>query len=175
MNRLSSASTARKGSARVAVPQPMARIGTHPESEIVLAGPVVAKRAIYLHATADGIYALNLDLEDAKLDERGRWLTDTEPLVVGPFRLTVRAASGRIAPPTMADLVAPLTGSLPIPVVGVYCGRLLKDQTPISVPAQHPGPAAAVFATAARPQGVVISLRLILAQVPTMVHRFIEQ
>jgi FHA domain-containing protein len=117
-----------EGEREIVVARPMARIGSHPDSEIVLAGPGIAKRAIYLHATPDGVYALNLDLEHAQRNERGRWLTGTEPLIVGPYRLAVRAASGRMARPSIADLVASRGAPSSTPVVNIFCERRLKDK-----------------------------------------------
>jgi FHA domain len=130
------------GERDVVVPGPLARIGAHPDSQIVLQGPGIAQRALYLHATPNGIYALNLDLEDTPLDRRGQWITDDRPLLVGMYRLTVRAASGIVAAPTLPDLVASNSAQPPIPVVAIYCGKLLKDRrrfrSPLSLLGRRP-------------------------------------
>jgi hypothetical protein len=117
-----------EGSREVLVPAPLARIGAHPESDVVLSGVGVAKRALYLHATSVGLYVLNLDLEDANLEQRGRWLRPTEVLTIGEFRLRARTQSALAAPAGLAELVARGSSPPPVPVLDVYCGRLLKDK-----------------------------------------------
>lgn len=116
------------GPREVLVPAPLARIGSHTESDVVLAGDGVAKRALYLHATAEGLYSLDLDLKEGNLDERGRWLRPEDVLVVGPYRVSARTSRGLRAPPGADNLVA--RGSLvpPLPVLNIFCGRLLKDK-----------------------------------------------
>jgi FHA domain len=116
------------GRHELVVPAPLARIGAHPKSDVVLTGDGVAKRAFYLHATSTGLYALSLDLENIDLQERGRWLRPSDVLVVGPYRLTARLASGLVAPLELAELVARGNAQPPLPVLDIYCGRLLKDK-----------------------------------------------
>jgi FHA domain len=130
-----------EGEREVVVEQPYAQVGAHSQSQVVLSGPGVGKRALLLLATEHGIYVLNLDMEDATLEERGRWLNDTDSLLVGPYRLTVRAASGQSPRQQVPDLVA-VKSRLPIPVVHVYCDRLLKDRRrfrhPLSIVGRRP-------------------------------------
>jgi hypothetical protein len=111
------------------VPRPFARIGSHSDSEIVLTGGGVAPRALYLHATADGLFCLDLDVEDTVLETRGRWLDRQDTARVGPYLLNARLASGR----TLDDPLPPspvIWGSsgVPLPVLNVHCQRLLKDK-----------------------------------------------
>lgn len=116
------------GSREVQIAAPLARIGAHPESDVVLTGEGVAKRALYLHATSEGLYSLNLDLEETILDERGRWLTSADVLVVGPYRLRARTVRGTQSQAGSVSLVARGSTLPPLPVLNIYCGRLLKDK-----------------------------------------------
>jgi hypothetical protein len=117
-----------EGPREVLVPAPLARIGSHTQSDVVLAGDGVAKRALYLHATAEGLYSLDLDLTEGNLDERGRWLRPDDVLAVGPYRISARTCRGLWAPTGADNLVT--RGSLlpPLPVLNIFCGRLLKDK-----------------------------------------------
>jgi hypothetical protein len=116
------------GLRELVVSAPLARIGAHPQSDVVLSGEGVAKRAFYLHATSSGLYALSLDLQNIDLQERGRWLRPEDVLAVGPYHLTARLASGRAAQPGLQGLVKRGSIEPPLPVLDIYCGRLLKDK-----------------------------------------------
>jgi hypothetical protein len=116
------------GTREIHVPKPYARIGWHPDSEIVLQGAHVAKRALYLHATPEGVFALNLDREEAPLDHHGRWVGSQEVLALGDFRLRVRLASGDRETVPDSDPVRWGSASPPLPVVRIFCGPLLKDK-----------------------------------------------
>jgi len=117
-----------QGTREIHVPKPYARIGWHPDSEIVLQGAHVAKRALYLHATPEGVFALNLDREEAPLDHHGRWVGSQEVLALGDFRLKVRLASGDRETVPDSDPVRWGSASPPLPVVRIFCGPLLKDK-----------------------------------------------
>lgn len=117
-----------QGTREIHVPKPYARIGWHPDSEIMLQGAHVAKRALYLHATPEGVYALNLDREEAPLDQHGRWIGPQDVLAVGDFRLKVRLVSGGPANVPDADPVRWGSVPPPLPVVRIFCGPLLKDK-----------------------------------------------
>jgi len=117
-----------EGQREIRVPAPLARIGAHPESDIVLIGAGVAKRAFYLHATSAGIYCLSLDIEEGNLEERARWLNPQDALTVGPYRLTARTQGALIAPPERVGLVLRGSSPPPLPVLNIYCGNLLKDK-----------------------------------------------
>ena len=111
------------------IDKPFARVGSHPNSEVVLDDPGVAKRALYLHATSDGVFCLDLDIEDSVAQKRGRWMLPHDVVQLGPYSLSVRLASGAAAadhPP--ASPVAWGSAGLPLPVINVHCQRLLKDK-----------------------------------------------
>ena len=117
-----------EGRREFVVPRPFARVGAHPASEIVLSGPGIAKRSHYLHATGDGLYCLDLDVEDADAENRGRWLAADDVLQVGPYQLTVRCASASQDRPQLPPPTARGSAAAPLPVVNVHCQRLLKDK-----------------------------------------------
>jgi len=121
--------TGPEGRRELVVPRPFARIGGHPDSEVALTGPGVAKRALYLHATREGLFCLDLDAEDAVIEKRGRWLGPDDVMQVGTHTLTARIASH---PPPSADPppspVAWGSATVPLPVLNVHCKRLLKDK-----------------------------------------------
>src|SRR5687768_9766129 len=72
------------------IDKPFARVGSHPDSEVVLDDPGVAKRALYLHATSDGVFCLDLDIEDSVAQKRGRWMLPEDAIQLGPYTLSVR-------------------------------------------------------------------------------------
>ncbi len=117
------------GVRELVVAKPFARVGGHPDSEVVLDAPGVAKRALYLHATCDGVFCLDLDMEDSVAQKRGRWLREDEAVRVGPYALTARLASaaGRGGSPPPSP-VAWGSAGVPLPVINVHCQRLLKDK-----------------------------------------------
>lgn len=118
-----------EGRREFVVPRPFARIGSHPDSEVVLTGPGVAKRALYVHATDEGLFCLDLDVEDAVLEKRGRWLERHDTVHVGPYLLSARLASGApLAVPQPPSPVAWGSAGVPLPVMNVHCQRLLKDK-----------------------------------------------
>src|SRR5262249_8261038 len=118
------------GCREVVVPGPLARIGAHPSSEVILTGEGVPQRVFYLHATADGIYCLNLDIEEGSLEDRGRWLASSETLTVGPYRLRVRRESDAesAACPALPGPVAWGSATAPLPVMNIFCSKILKDK-----------------------------------------------
>jgi hypothetical protein len=117
------------GPTEVALSQPYARIGSHLQSDVVLDDPSVAKRALYLHASEAGLYCLNLDVPEASAEAVDRWLAPDDVVEVGPYRLRARLASGMsTSHPSRVRLVERGTAGVPIPVLNVFCDRLLKDK-----------------------------------------------
>jgi hypothetical protein len=116
-----------EGPRDVVVDQPYAHVGYNPRAEVVLEGSGVRKRALFLLATKIGVYALNLDRQEAPLDEPGRWITSAEPIAVGPYQLTISLASGKLATPGLPGL-ADARAALPIPVLHIFGGGVLKDR-----------------------------------------------
>ena len=63
--------------------QPFARIGAHPKADIRLPDETRSLRALYLHATEEGIFCLNLD-PTAGPRSTTRWLGPGRSAQVGP-------------------------------------------------------------------------------------------
>ena len=117
------------GRSVVSPDKPFARIGRHPDSDIVIPDSTVALRSHYLHATRDGVYCLFLDVAGSRPDEKGRWLEPGEEIAVGHYRMRaslVTAEQGEVLPEY--DLAAWGSALPPLPVMLVYCGELLKDK-----------------------------------------------
>jgi Protein kinase domain/FHA domain len=116
-----------QGPRKLTVARPFARVGSHPNSEIVL-GEEVGERAYYLHGAAGGIYALRLDPDRESTDDRGRWLGVAEPITLGPYRLTARLKSQGVAPPNLPSLIAAGSADLPLPVLNVLSGSEFHEK-----------------------------------------------
>jgi hypothetical protein len=109
--------------------QPFARVGSHPSSEVVLEGGSIAARALYLHATPDGVFCLFLDVSAAGAEHKGRWLAPDEEITVGPYQLRASLLTAEAGDRVPTDGLA-VWGSAPrpLPVLMIYCGDLLKDK-----------------------------------------------
>lgn len=71
---------------------PFARVGSHPDSDIILPG--IAKRLLYLHATVAGVYCLDLrEHAAAKSEQSGRWIRGEASITVEGYSLNVRLKS----------------------------------------------------------------------------------
>lgn len=69
------------------VDKPFARVGGEAASEVVLPGEGIPLRSLYLHATDDGVYCLNLDpRQDGDSAPHG-WLNGSSPVCVGQYLL----------------------------------------------------------------------------------------
>lgn len=121
------------GEQEISLDQPFALIGSHARAHIVLSGPEVRKRALLLVAIEGGIYVAYLDVEQADPDARGRWLTDGEAIQLGPYTLHARLASGQALQLPSAH-PQNQRSPVPIPVLHIYCGALLKDRRRVRYP-----------------------------------------
>lgn len=118
-----------EGRREIVIPRPFARVGGHPDSEIPLAGPGVAKRAQYLHATREGLFCLDLDVEDGAAEKRGRWLAPDDVIRIGSYAFSARVASNplpSLEPPAL--LFAAGSAPAPYPILNVHCQKILKDK-----------------------------------------------
>lgn len=116
-----------EGEREVVVDHPFALVGYGAQSDVVLVGPGVRKRALFLLATKVGVYALNLDRAEAPVDEHGAWLSSDDEIVIGPYRLRVRLERGELSKPAIADLIE-ARNPLPIPVLHIFGEGVLKDR-----------------------------------------------
>lgn len=117
----------------ISLAQPFARVGSHPDSEVLLEGKAIPTRCLYLHATPAGVFCLFLDLHagdgDADPHQKGRWLAPDEDLTIGPYRLRASLLTAEAGDAVSTDGLA-VWGSAPrpLPVLMVYVGDLLKDK-----------------------------------------------
>ena len=96
----------------VVTEKPFARIGRHQESEVVLNGKNVAKRHLYLHATPNGIYCVNLAKSHAKEKHVGEWINSESPIKVGPYKITVKLIHPRDPIHESTNIVVDTSSSL---------------------------------------------------------------
>lgn len=68
----------------VTLDRPFARIGSHPNSDVVLPG--APKRAIYLHATSEGLFCRRFDFENER-QPLSMWVLSGQPVEVGGYRV----------------------------------------------------------------------------------------
>ncbi len=117
------------GESVVTLDRPFARVGSHPCADVVIADSVVARRALYLHGTPEGVYCMFLDVPHAAPEEKGRWLDPDHDIAVGEYRVRAGLLSANTGDAAhQSDLAAWGSAPLPLPVMMVYCGDLLKDK-----------------------------------------------
>src|SRR5262245_4431393 len=84
------------GSRQVIVRQPFARVGSHPECDIVLPG--IERRSLYLHATNAGVFCLDLGAHTKfPVAASSRWLKPDQPVTVGPYTLAAELDADAVA------------------------------------------------------------------------------
>ena len=116
------------GRRKLTVPRPFARVGTHPDSEVVL-GEGAPQRTYYLHVAGGCLYGLRLDLEGREdLEHCGGWIKPSDAIILGPYRLTARLKSPVAALTALPSLIAPGSAEIPLPVLNVFCGSDLKEK-----------------------------------------------
>jgi chromosome segregation ATPase/pSer/pThr/pTyr-binding forkhead associated (FHA) protein len=85
-------STANNDSPEIVVERPYGLVGSHAQADVVLKEAGIAERAIYFHATDNGVYYRILELEN-DLSDDGRFmrLSPNDELTVGAKRIKVRS------------------------------------------------------------------------------------
>jgi pSer/pThr/pTyr-binding forkhead associated (FHA) protein len=122
------------GRSVVSLEQPFARVGRHPQSDVVLDDPGAAARSLYLHATPRGVFCLFLDVHAsdvpaADVAARGIWLRPDQEITVGSHRVRASLLTAEPDDPLPEDNPATWgSAPRPLPVIGVYYGDLLKDK-----------------------------------------------
>ncbi len=76
--------------------KPYALIGTHEQADVVLRGPGIARRHLYLHATADGIFCVDLAKGRRRKSLVGRWIDNDQTVQVGPYTFQFGFVSGAV-------------------------------------------------------------------------------
>jgi pSer/pThr/pTyr-binding forkhead associated (FHA) protein len=122
------------GRSVVSLEQPFARVGRHPQSDVVLDDPDASSRSLYLHATPRGVYCLFLDVHEsdvlsADVAARGIWLRPDQEITVGSHRVRASLLTAEPDDPLPDDNPAKWgSAPRPLPVLNVYYGDLLKDK-----------------------------------------------
>jgi pSer/pThr/pTyr-binding forkhead associated (FHA) protein len=103
------------GSSRVTVDKPFALVGGDDRSDIVLTDESIPSRKLYLQATPEGVFCLDLAPGPPGQTQLHGWLSPERPLSLGPY--SIRVALGDGTPGNGGSSRPPLdtAGSLPEP------------------------------------------------------------
>ncbi|NQT38885.1 MAG: FHA domain-containing protein, partial [Planctomycetes bacterium] len=117
-----------------AVDKPFARVGSHPNSEIVLADESIAQRSVYFHATDEGVFCVDLSATDSEGSSRRGWMESRGSITVGAYLISAQLAHSSGAPPTTrrADFQAERSAAGPYPVVAISAGGEEIARHPLS-------------------------------------------
>jgi pSer/pThr/pTyr-binding forkhead associated (FHA) protein len=111
------------GESALTVPQPFLRIGSDPRADVAIAGPGVARRSTYVHATsAGGIYAVSLQDGISGSIAPDSWLNPDQAIELGEHRLRVRIADRAdqaALAPSPIPLLARGSATRPRPVLDI--------------------------------------------------------
>jgi pSer/pThr/pTyr-binding forkhead associated (FHA) protein/chromosome segregation ATPase len=102
----------------ISVDKPFARVGRDRRAEVYLDAPSALPCQLYLHATDDGIYCLNLSAEASS-----GWLTEGSTIELGACRLSAAFADDRPAIADLPDLSARHGAAGPLPRLTIAVGR----------------------------------------------------
>ncbi len=87
----------------IEVDKPYVRIGSHPQAEVTLEGPGIPKAGLYLHATNDGIFCMDLQSPRHSVldsdDESGIWLSDDRGAVLGDYHIFAAVTGSDVEQP----------------------------------------------------------------------------
>src|SRR6187431_3166441 len=92
------------GTSLTTVAQPFLRVGSDPESDILLPG--LARRSVYVHATPEGIYGVVLSGASHAIYPPVHWFRPDDPLEIGHHKMWVAFESGD---PRTPPEVSPIT------------------------------------------------------------------
>jgi hypothetical protein len=121
------------GESVVTLDRPFARVGSHPGADVVIADSVVARRALYLHGTPEGVYCLFLDVPHAAPEEKGRWLDPDHDIAVGEYRVRAGLLSGEYRGDRRTRATWPHgAGSPPLPMMMVIAATCSKTNATAS-------------------------------------------
>jgi hypothetical protein len=102
------------------VEKPFARVGSHEYSDVVLQGKGVQRRSLYLHATHEGVFCVDLTRTDAAGHALRDWLRAKQAVALGPYQVGAKLADvRRTVPASWPDLLAKGSASGPYPLLSV--------------------------------------------------------
>lgn len=103
------------GARTVRLDKPFARIGRDPRCDVVLDGSVKARVAFYLHATNDGVFAVETAPPAGNRPPFAGWIDPEQDLVLGDFTLRAEPATGGGEPSRDTPAALDVKGSVPSP------------------------------------------------------------
>jgi pSer/pThr/pTyr-binding forkhead associated (FHA) protein len=91
----------------ITVEKPFARIGSHPQCDVFLSDPEVPRRALYCHATDDGVYVVALWIPEEGSPQARGWVDSRQAITIGPYRIFVQPTGSIVTPLAAPALEAP--------------------------------------------------------------------
>ncbi len=103
----------------ITVEKPFARVGSHPQCDVVLNDPEVPRRALYCHATDDGVYVVSLFIGDEGSGHARGWIDSRQAIAIGPYRIFVQPTGSIVTPLAAPALEAPEPPAASQPLLAV--------------------------------------------------------
>ncbi len=103
------------GSTSLVVDKPFALVGTDARSDIILPDQCVPARKLYLHATPDGVFCVDLAPGRPDKQKTHGWLEPDRPVHLGPYALRVTWGDGEPVPGGKSRRKLDAQGTLPEP------------------------------------------------------------
>ena len=111
------------GIQQLRIERPWALIGSSPGCDIVLPEDSAPDKAVYLHATRQGIFFVDLSLDPSATEVHRGWL-DERDWVMGSYRVAAKLATAtHLDTPGRCDLLAPATLNGRRPVIELSDGE----------------------------------------------------
>jgi hypothetical protein len=111
------------GTRELRIGKPHALVGSDPGCDIVLPEGSAPEKALYLHATRQGVFFVELSTDLSSTEVRRGWL-DEEDCVLGAYRISARPAASAVADTAgRCDLLAPATLNGRRPVIELSDGE----------------------------------------------------
>jgi hypothetical protein len=100
----------------VSVPKPCAVVGSLPGCDVHLSHGRLPRRALYLHATDMGLFAVHLQEREKGSPHKNRWLDREQPLILGAFQITCTLRGvGPLPPKDPPDITDKLPDDAAVP------------------------------------------------------------
>jgi|GEM_PF-2483245 len=103
----------------ITVEKPFARIGSHPQCDVYLSAPEVPRRALYCHATDDGVYVVALWIPEEGSPQARGWVDSRQAITIGPYRIFVQPTGSIVTPLAAPPLEAPEPAGASQPLITV--------------------------------------------------------
>ena len=117
-----------QGRLTTVIDKPYARVGSHEGSEVLLSGPGIDARSLYLHATSEGVFCVRLQAGNGGTLGSGSWLEANEWLRLGPYGISARLQRETTGPHPRVGLTAWGSASPPLPVCEISIEGKVRDK-----------------------------------------------